>query len=250
VLRIGTSFHKSWVAINKQDIFGLLRAWLSADRCDYVVIGELIQIYSNIPLDAQSTETKDIDLFLKLTNYFIVKQQGTTDPNWYFAAGCLVKSIFKLTKRPEVLTQLLLKTLSSFLTGFDRISASDFFGSNNTQRNYLGALSEAVNTQGNAFDNNVDKNFENKLSQVMFVAGEVALALLAEADKVESYLRKLAETHKDKNEEGELEGATGGQDAQIEDQKVALSEIVEKEMIGVIGKSKIMTGIFFWLKID
>ena len=188
LLRIGCSFYSEWVFKNLKDIFGILKTWINADRFDYVVIGEMINMFSYVePIDEH--EALEVDLFLKLANYFIVKQQGTDDENWYFAASCLTKAIFKLKEHPEVHAQKLLKTLSSFLTGEDKMHSREFFGKNTSQRNFLGGFTQGkdIYTQESEFDNNdIEEFFERKLSQVMFVAGEVALSLLGECDKIET----------------------------------------------------------------
>ena len=237
IMKIGVQYYPGWISKNIKEVFEFMRCWMNAERYDYDVIAELCEVCQY--LDPKSEEdAQDIDLFCKVATYFICKKQGTDDPHWYNASLSLIKLIFKVKKRPETVAQNLLKNLSSFITNTDQISSRSLFGNDDTNERFLGTQSKGVQSQINDFDANIDQYFENKLSQVMFVAGEIAIKLLGEADKIEVYLRNKSNTAKDMGAEDELEEAAGGKEALYEQQKGTLNELTEKMMIGTFDQKK------------
>eukprot|EP00828_Plagiopyla_frontata_P029313 TRINITY_DN3791_c0_g1_i15.p1 TRINITY_DN3791_c0_g1~~TRINITY_DN3791_c0_g1_i15.p1 ORF type:complete len:652 (-),score=84.98 TRINITY_DN3791_c0_g1_i15:83-2038(-) len=187
-------------------------------------------------------------------SFLLLQYQGTNDSEWYCAVESALDTTFLIQKDPQSLTEYLIKQLSKFL--FPKLQVElrtqdlqypekleeneDNIGSKGSQQMNIEELGGG--SQG--------QDFENKLAQLLFVVGHVALKFLLNIDDLDLRIKQIkneVETRKDQHKSGqneELDQIQGGWEAQFDVILEKLHSIPENYLLSFHNENKNLLSLF------
>ena len=206
---------------------------LKSHETDFLLVREQIKAWEKVVLRQKDKEKGDTFLFSVMVE--LVKQFGTKDPEWNCVIEQFINTLFavkqlKSYKKVELLLHSLMKKLSS------------------EQDNIIEQIEneirdrEEIDIDETLFDWNLKFN-ENMLAQLIFVAGHIGMKMVIFIENIEKLLEKRNEKKKQKKKESkkseahdeeaeeELDLIAGGNDADLENDRTFLTNVLNKTLL-------------------
>ncbi len=193
---------------------------------DWIVVKELSMILEKTPESNEKT-----DALIKSLIYLLNKNHGTSDTEWFCACEQILNTIFIITKRPENISEYLILKLSKFIFTNKETKSIEYPKSPSMQlppgtqsqgqgEDYITSPRMDYLTSPRPDDEKSSLEFEDKLTQLIFVVGHVAIKFIFYVDVIENELKRMkneAETKEQKQDKDEdLDKIHGGTEAYFE----------------------------------
>jgi len=219
---------------DKLDSFNvILNSFLKNNNPDWIFVKEISLILERTNASAQS-----INPIIKNLILLTVKWHGTDNTEWYCSTEQLINMIFTIKASPESLIQYLILQCTKFmLEEGGNINYPKSPGNSQGLHDRSGRIEEEIGNVSIVEQN--EGNFEEKVSQLLFIVGHCSVRFLLHFDQIESYFKNKkaeAETKSSANQRGnssenELDKISGGVEADIERKIDQMHKIGEKYLV-------------------
>jgi len=192
-------------------------------------------------LERTKSTAQVVNPIIKNLVLLVIKWHGTDNSEWYCATEQLINMIFALKTNPESLMQYLILSCTKFLLseGSSQImsqGAALSYPKSHDNSEIIGG--DRIEEEGGNVEQN-EGNFEEKVSQLLFLVGHCAVRFLLHFDSIESHFKNQkaeVETKRSANVRGnaaenELDKISGGAEADIERKIDQMTKIGEKYLV-------------------
>ena len=234
ILRIATENDDNILSKEEEQLKEMTLKELKSHETDFLLVNEQIKAWEKVLLHQKDAKEKG-DAFLFSVMVELVKQFGTKDSEWNWAIEQFINTLFavkhlKAYKKVELLLHSLIKKMSS-----DQDSIIDEIENEIRDR-------EEIEIDSSLFDRDL-KFSENMLSQLIFVAGHIGIKMVIFIENIEKLLEKRNEKKKQKKKESkkseaaedeaeeELDLIAGGNDADLENDRTFLINVLNKTLL-------------------
>lgn len=246
ILKFGVSIIPRWVFDNIKEILDLLKEFINNRFINWFVIKELTAIFS---YNSENLSKEQKDIILKILSYFILKNHGTKDEFYLASIEKLTFLIFEYRVDPEVICEYIIKKMAAFLNNNEDVLEHDDMINNKNQSSkqvfsetlqseYDIPMTQFLTSQPAKSKGKLSREeikevvvFKNKLIQLIYFVGQIALKFLYYIEKVDKKLNERKNQILTYGNYNELDQVVGGAEAEYEQQKTTLIHIINDSVI-------------------
>lgn len=220
ILKICVGYYPKWIADNFKDIHSLFRDFYVSSNFSFEILHMLASILVLVNLDSEELK----DLIIKCCLKFVLKFLGTNEKYFIKFVERVIFMIFHFKSMPEIICDFLLQKVISFCFA-DSI--------NHIKKEIPDTIDDHMD-----MIQNDSKNQSQKFIHLLVISREISLKLIYYFEKLDFQLKSQKNKSQENNNAQEIDLATGGVEADYENQKEQLDIILNEDIFqnGILAK--------------